>query len=272
MAKLVRDLMHRGVLTCRPDATLGQVAVLLQQHHVHSLIVTDRDGRPLGVITDFDLLAAEWLSVDKESMTAMRKMTAGELMSTPINMIEADAPFSEAAERMRAREIRRLLVTEKGKPVGIISVSDYVANLVEKIPFRYQEVGYIMTEAILVCRDKTPVVMAAKSMTNTGWRSVIVVDAAGKLLGVVSGMDLLAACGMDDDCSDLTVDQVMHPALTIDIHASLQEAASKMIENHHHRLVVVDATHPDEMPLGMVSSVDIVSLMAHPDSIWQKKL
>ena len=32
MAKYVRDYMHRGLLTCRPDATIGQVAVLLTQH------------------------------------------------------------------------------------------------------------------------------------------------------------------------------------------------------------------------------------------------
>ena len=53
MSKLVRDLMHPGVLTCNPDATLGQVAVLLTQHKVHALIVTDPEDRPLGVISDY---------------------------------------------------------------------------------------------------------------------------------------------------------------------------------------------------------------------------
>jgi CBS domain-containing protein len=62
----------------------------------------------------------------------------------------------------------------------------------------------------------------------------------------------------------------MHPALTIDIHASLREAADKMIQNHHHRLVVNDADDPDAFPLGIISSVDIVAEMAKPDSIWQK--
>ena len=44
MTRLVRDFMHPGVIACRPDATLGQVAVMLAQHHVHALIVADRDG------------------------------------------------------------------------------------------------------------------------------------------------------------------------------------------------------------------------------------
>ena len=91
MTKLIRDLMHPGVFTCRPDATLGEVAVMLTQHHVHALLVTDRDGRPIGVISDYDLLAAEWLSADRDGLEAMRAMTAGELMSTPVNTIDADA-------------------------------------------------------------------------------------------------------------------------------------------------------------------------------------
>ena len=68
---------------------------------------------------------------------------------------------------------------------------------------------------------------------------------------------------------NMVVRDVMHPALTIDIHASLREAADKMIKNHHHRLVVIE-TDPDAFPLGIISSFDIVAAMAHPDLIWQK--
>ena len=68
--------MHRGLITCRQDAALGQVAVLLTQHHVHALVVVDRDRRPIGLISDFDLLAGEWLSADAESLSVMRKLTA----------------------------------------------------------------------------------------------------------------------------------------------------------------------------------------------------
>jgi CBS domain-containing protein len=96
-----------------------------------------------------------------------------------------------------------------------------------------------------------------------------VVDAKGKVLGVVSGRDLLRLVqnGVDES---LIVRDVMHPALTIDIHASLREAADKMIQNHHHRLVVIDKDDPDAFPLGVISTFDIVAEMARPDSVWQK--
>ncbi len=269
MAKKVRDYMHRGLITCRPNATLGQVAVMLTQHHVHGLIVADRDGRPLGVITDFDLMAGEWLSGDPQSLEVMRNMTAGELMSTPVDTIDVDAPAVEAARIMREKLIRRVVVTEKGKAIGVISVSDIIASIADTQPAKRDTVGDVMSDAMLVCRDKTPLVAAARAMTHAGWRSVLVVDKNGKPLGVVSGLDMLAACELVD-CENTVVSEVMHPALTITMDATLQEAASKMIENHHHRLIVIDPDDPDSMPLGIISSFDIVAEMARPDSVWQK--
>jgi CBS domain-containing protein len=268
MTKHVKDLMHRGLMTCRPNATLGQVAVLLNQNHVHALIVTDRDGRALGVISDFDLLAGEWLSSDAESLTVMRKLTAADLMSSPVISVEADMPLAEAVRNLLEKQISRLLVTENSKPVGVISLSNFVASIAREEESKRETVGDVMSDAILVCRDKTPIYATARAMTSSGYRSVLVVDARGKPLGVVSGIDLLPFVkdGVDES---LVVSSVMHPALTIDIHASLREAADKMIQNHHHRLIVVDDANPENFPLGVVSSFDIVAQMARPGSVWQ---
>jgi len=269
MAKLVKDLMHPGVITCKPTATLGQVAVLLNQHQVHALFVTDRDGRIMGVISDFDLMAGEWLSSDADSLTVMRKLTAADLMTHPVDSVEAGIPLPEAVERFIEKRVSRFLVTEDGKPVGIISLSDFVASIASEIRSKRETVGDVMSDAILVCRGKTTVASAARAMTSSGWRSVLVVDAKGKILGVVSGHDLLRFVkeGLGEK---LIVRDVMHPALTIDIHATLREAADLMIQNHHHRLVVIDKDDADAFPLGAISTFDIVAEMARPDSVWQK--
>jgi len=65
MSKSVKDLMHKGLITCPPDTSLGQVATLLTQHQPHALIVAEQKDEPLGIISDLDLLAGEWLSVDE---------------------------------------------------------------------------------------------------------------------------------------------------------------------------------------------------------------
>jgi CBS domain-containing protein len=269
MKKLVRDLMHPELHTCKLNATLGQVAVLLTQYHVHALVVIDHNNQPQGIISDYDLLAGEWLAAEPQGLAAMRKLTAGELMSSPIETVEAEVAIKIAAHMLIEKDINRLLVTEKSVPVGVISISDFVSSVArEEKPLR-ERVADVMSDAILVCRDKTPVTSAARTMTQAGWRSVLVVNAQGTPEGVVSGKDLLpyVVNGVDDN---LTVRDVMHPALTIDMHAPLREAANLMIQKHNHRLVVIDQDDPQAFPLGIISSIDIVAEMAKPDSIWQK--
>lgn len=269
MTKLVSDLMHRGLITCSKETSLGQVAVLLTQHHVHALVVVDRDRRPIGLMSDIDLLAGEWLSADSESLTTMRKLTAGDLMSYPIITVDYKTPLSEAATIMIEKDINRLLVTEKGQVVGVVASSDFVASIAKAERIDRDTVADVMSDAILVCRDKTPVSSAARAMTTARYRSVLVVNSTGRPLGVVSEKDLMPLIketGFDDG---LTVAEVMHPILAVDVHASLRDAVDVMIRNHHHRVVVVDRSDPDSFPLGMVSSFDIVAEMARPGSVWQ---
>lgn len=268
MARRVRDLMHQGVLTCEPQTPLGEVAALLLENQVHALFVTNPQGEIEGVISDFDLLAAEWLSTDEESLQVMRAMTAGELMSSPVESIEADAPASQAAQRMRRGEAHRLLVTEGGRPVGVISVSDLVADLAASASLGREKVADVMSRAILVCRRQTPLRSLARAMSEAGYRSVVVVDRTGAPHGLVTGFDLMPLYD-NEDVETLRAADVMHPPLTIGPQASLREAADLLIKHHYHRLVVVDAEDPQSMPLGILSTYDIVAEMAQPGSVWR---
>ena len=269
MPKLVRDLMHRGLLTIHQNAALGQVAVLLAQHHVHALLVVDRDNRPVGILSDYDLMAGEWLSQDSDSLATMRKLCAADLMSYPIISIAADASLKEAAQVLVDKDVSRLLVTEEGKPVGMIAGSDFVASIARAEQLNRNTVADVMSDAILVCRDKTPVISVARTMTSARFRSVVVIDSKGKQLGVVSERDILPLIKNGSFNEKLTVVDIMHQMLTVDIHASLRDAAELMIKHHHHRVIVIDESDPDSFPLGIVSSFDIVAEMAKPGSVWQ---
>ena len=270
MTQTINDLMHKGLLTCLPSTSLGQVAALLNEQQIHALVIAEQIDNPLGIISDFDLLAGEWLSVDEESLSIMRRLTARDLMTFPIEMVEAGIPVSEAAARMDKKDIHRMLVTDGGKPVGIISISDFVAGIAAQEPVRRETVGDVMSDTFLVCREDTPVLSAARTMTQAGWRSIIVVNGKGKLQGVITGHQLVHLAGNTID-EELKVRDFMNRNLiTVDINASLQEAADLMIKNHRHRVVVVDENDPDSFPLGVISSFDIVAEMARPESIWQR--
>ena len=104
-------------------------------------------------------------------------------------------------------------------------------------------------------------------MTERRSRSLVVVDPAGRPVGVVTGSDLLALYRPGEAAT--TVAELMQPLLTIGPDASLREAADLMLRHETHRLVVVDPERPDGMPLGLVSTSDLVAEMAEPGSVWR---
>ncbi len=263
---LVRDLMHSGLITCPPEISIGQAAALLARHRVHALIVAAEGGEPLGVISDPDLLAGEWLSTDTEGLEVMLAMTAGELMTAPVVTIPADATASEAAARLKTERISRLVVVQDGRAIGIVTVSNLVANLTRASTER-RCVADVMSRGIVVCLADTTVPAAARAMSERRSRSLVVVDANGKPLGVVTGFDLLAL--YEPGGGAATVADLMRPPLTIAPDASLRDAADLMLKHEVHRLVVVDPANPDRMPIGLISTSDIVAEMAAPGSLWQ---
>ena len=270
MHQTVKDLMHQGLIICLPTTSLGKVATLLNVHQIHAIVVAEDPEKPLGIISDFDLLAGEWLSVDEKSLNIMRKMTASDLMTTPIETVDVNTPVSEAAERMDKKDIHRMLIMEAGKPVGILSISDLVAGIAAQEPLHRETVGDVTSKTFLVCREDTPIISAARTMTQAGWRSVIVVNAHGKLQGVITGHQLVHLAGNNVDEGLKVKDFMNRNLVTVDINASLQAAADLMIQNHRHRVVVIDKNDPESFPLGVISSFDIVAEMARPGSIWQR--
>ncbi len=270
MNQTVNDLMHKGLITCAPGTSLGQVAATLAEYHVHALVVAEQTDNPLGIISDFDLLAGEWLSVDEESLNTMRKLTARDLMTSPIETVDANTPAESAAKRMADKNIHRMLVMDAGKPVGILSISNFVAGIAAQEAVKRKTVGDVMSDTFLVCREDNTVLSAARTMTQSGWRSIIVVNSKGNLLGVITGHDMVHLAGNNVD-ENLKVSELMDRNLiTIDINSSLQQASDLMIQNHRHRVVVVDKNNPESFPLGVISSFDIVAEMARPESIWQR--
>lgn len=266
MERMVRDVMHVGVITCPTSTTLGELTRQLVEHSVHAVFVEDERGTIIGVISDIDLLTGEWLFTDEESLRVLKSVTAGDLMSSPAASVEADVAVQQAAVQMADQHLHRLLVTEAGKPVGVISVSDIVRSLGHQEVIQ-RTVEEVMSRAIVVCRIDTPLAAVARGMSERRSRSVIVVESSGAPKGVVTGLDLMRFVG-DNGFEQKMARDVMRAPITISPEASLREAADTMISHRIHRLVVVDSNQPETMPIGLISTSDIMIEMAQTGSTW----
>jgi len=125
---LVRDVMSSPVITVDEEATANQVAKLMDKHELGCIIVTNKEGKPIGIITERDLVTrvlAKNLKPDA--------IKAKEVMTSPLITIEPGETISEAARKMSRLNIRRLGVVYKGELVGLISSKDILGVMPELI-------------------------------------------------------------------------------------------------------------------------------------------
>jgi CBS domain-containing protein len=100
---LVRDVMSSPVITINEDAPANQVAELMDKHGFGCIIVTSKEGKPLGIITERDLVRRVLAKNIKPS-----SLKAKEVMTSPLITIEPGEKISEVARRMSRLNIRRL--------------------------------------------------------------------------------------------------------------------------------------------------------------------
>ncbi|RME42754.1 MAG: CBS domain-containing protein [Chloroflexi bacterium] len=134
--ELVRDVMHEGVITCRPDTPVTDVIETMNQHDVSALVVVDREGYAVGVISRTDLVNAGFVA---PYLHHFRGMTAEHLMSSPVIAVAPDTPVTDAVALIREKRIHRLVVVRPEdpdhlRPVGILSMTDLVRELSDLEP------------------------------------------------------------------------------------------------------------------------------------------
>jgi CBS domain-containing protein len=139
---LVKDVMTSPVITVNEKEPVTKVAQLIGKHDLGCIIVTGKDGKPLGIITERDLVTRV-LAKNRPRY----KLTAKDVMTAPLITIDPDETLSEAARRMSRLNIRRLGVMYKGELVGIISSKDILAITPELIEIM-QEKAKIQGEAM----------------------------------------------------------------------------------------------------------------------------
>lgn len=129
MSKMVvKDVMSSPVVTIDEDALANYVAELMDKHGLGCIIVESKEGKPLGIITERDLVRRVLAKNIKPD-----SIKAKEVMTSPLIMIKPGEKISEAARRMSRLNIRRLGVMYKGRLVGVLSSKDVLAVMPELI-------------------------------------------------------------------------------------------------------------------------------------------
>lgn len=232
----VRDIMTPEPRSVTAETSLSDVTRLLLSSVFTGVPVVDEKHRPIGVITQGDLIRKGGLPLRlgllaesdqdrlKAVLTQMASRRAGDVMTQPPVTISEERPLAEAVELMVNRNVKRLPVTDKqGRLSGMVSRLDIFRTVMREAPdwnaFRAQkiDVAHLKRVADILRRDThivsadTPLGEVARLIGDNDIQRVAVVDNAGKLLGLISDRDLLRCFKQEQPAIWRLLSRVAHP-------------------------------------------------------------
>ncbi len=141
------DVMTRDVVTVHPNDSLKRAARIMLERDVSGLPVVDNQGHVVGVVSEGDLIRPDemaerrarwWLDVlaegeqlSPEFLAAIQAVNrpVSKVMRTDVVSIGEHAPLREVAELIMRQNIRRVLVMDGPKLVGVVARRDLVKVL-----------------------------------------------------------------------------------------------------------------------------------------------
>lgn len=125
---LAKDAMKTEVVTVSPSAPITEAALSMREEDIGALVVVDDEGRPVGIITDRDIV----VSVVANSKNPL-EILVEKVMTKKLIVVQEDASIFEILKILAKNNIRRVPVMRRGKLVGIVSVDDLIVIITTEL-------------------------------------------------------------------------------------------------------------------------------------------
>jgi CBS domain-containing protein len=194
---LAQDIMTRTVAAVHADTPLTEAVALLVDRKISGLPVVDSNAHLVGMLTEGDLLRRSetgteahhsgWLGLllgpghlATEYVRASGRTVRDVMTDTPVSVAE-DAPLADIVTLMEKRHFKRVPVVRNGALVGLVSRSDIVRLLGEKLKAECRPV----TASDDDIRDAVTIALSDAKWTNCHNVSARVKDGVVTLEGVI---------------------------------------------------------------------------------------
>ncbi len=111
--------MSRPPITAKETDSVAAVSKLMVKHNIGCVIITDKAGKPSGIITERDVVHR--LAANDVLPSGVKVADA---MSKPVITVTPGISVNQAAKLMNHSKIRRLVVVDGGKLIGVLTMKD----------------------------------------------------------------------------------------------------------------------------------------------------
>lgn len=228
------DIATHNVLTVTADLSLQQVVAAFVEKRVSSIIVVE-DDRPVGIVTERDLLRLICSGYDERR--AVRSV-----MSAPLLTARQDLDFATAQSMLANRAIRHLvLVDDAGRLRGVASETDFRRHIGHDLFAAIQSLGAVMEPSAELIAPEFSLATALEIMASRRLDHVLI-GRDGVPVGIITERDVPRLLASHVDTAAVTVADVMSaPLQTVAVDINVADAARRMEATGLRHLVVVDA-------------------------------
>ena len=118
-----RDIMSKKVVTIETTSPITEIAKIMNKNNISSIVLTENE-KPCGIITERDYLSKIIAQNKKAS-----DLSPTQIMSSPFTTVSATALVDDVAQTMLKNKIRHVVVMDKGYPIGIITITDFLKHI-----------------------------------------------------------------------------------------------------------------------------------------------
>ena len=123
----IRDIMEKDVITIENDKTAQDAAKIVAENDISFLVVMS-DGIPQGVLSESDFVRRIAVEDKKSS-----EVLVSEIMSYKFRSVGPTTTTEDAIQKMLNKNIRRLLVLDNEKLVGVVTQTDLASYLRDQL-------------------------------------------------------------------------------------------------------------------------------------------
>jgi len=123
----IRDIMEKNVVTIEDDKTALDAANLISEKDVSFLVIM-KNNIPIGVLSESDFVKR--LAADDKKAS---EVIVSEIMSSNFRWVEPETEIEDAIQKMLNNNIRRLVILDNNKLVGVITQTDLTGFLRDKL-------------------------------------------------------------------------------------------------------------------------------------------
>ena len=123
----VRDIMEKNVITIDINETANYAANQMKENDISFLVIIE-NGKPVGVVSERDFV--QKLCINNQNSSDVK---ISDIMSYKFRWVNTTTKIEDAIQKMLNNNIRRLLILDDEKLVGVITQTDLASYLREKL-------------------------------------------------------------------------------------------------------------------------------------------